>query len=77
MGLEKINKELQEVKKELTEKFKKKGLEEDKIQVKMDSVDTEFLIHVFVNGKFLTESDTEERLGFYKRFLELKIKEIK
>lgn len=77
MGLEKINKELQEVKKDLISKFKKKGLDDNEIQVNMDSVDTEFLIHVFVNGKFLTESDTEERLGFYKRFLELKAKEIK
>lgn len=73
--MKKVKKRFREVKKKLTNKFKKKGLNKDQIKIEFNSIDTEFLTHAFVNGKFLKESTNTERLDFYVRFLELKLKE--
>jgi len=75
MSLEKLNKQLQEIKKDLEAKFKKAGLSDEQIQLKMNSLDTEFIIHTFVNGQFISDSSTEERLEFYIRFLDIKLEE--
>ncbi len=77
MPLDKLNKRLLDIKEKLKKIFKNQGFNDDQIQIRMDSIDTEFLVHAFVNGKFIKESTTEERLEFYIRYLEIKFQELK
>lgn len=73
MNLSKLEERLKKVKDQLRGKFRKLGINEEQIQIKMNALDNEFLIHAFVNGKLVKEATTEERLDFYIRFLELKL----
>lgn len=65
--MENLSKEIPIVKDKLRAKFKRKGLNKDQIEIKMNSLDCEFCTHAFVNGIKL--SSTKERLKFYLDFL--------
>lgn len=75
METKEIAERFHKVKEELTKKFKEKGMNQDQIKIELNSLDTEFLTHAFVNGKFLKESNNAERFDFYVRFLETVLNE--
>jgi len=69
------HKRYMEIREKLKEKFKKQGLNDDQIEIKMNSIDLEFFRHLWINGKDFTKNDKEARIKFYLDFLELKAKE--
>ena len=69
------HKRYMEIREKLKEKFKKQGLNDDQIEIKMNSIDLEFFRHLWINGKDFTKNDKEARIKFYLDFLELKARE--
>ena len=69
--LEKENKKIIEIKDKLRGKFKDKGLNKDKTEFEINKLDTEFLLHCFVNN--IRKDSNDERLKFYIKYLESQI----
>ena len=73
MKLIELGDTLKEVKSKLREKLKKQGLSEEQTEIKMNSLDCEFLTHCFVNG--VKKETKEEGMEFYIKFLEIELGE--
>lgn len=73
--MDKLTKKYKEVREKLKDKFRKQGLNEDQVELKMNSVDLSFFRQLWVNGKDFTKNDQEARMKFYLGFLELELKE--
>ena len=69
MEFNKETKELAIVKDKIREKFKSEGLDENQIQIHLNSIDCEFMIHAFVNATSENIPSIEEKLKFYIEFL--------
>lgn len=69
MKFDKQTKELALVKDKIREKFKSQGLDGNQIQIQMNSIDCEFMIHAFINTISNNNSSIEEKLKFYIGFL--------
>lgn len=73
--MDKLHQKYMSTRERAREKFRKQGLTEDQVEIKMNSLDLEFFRHLWINDKNSTINDNEARAKFYLDFLELKIKE--
>ncbi len=55
------------------EKFRNQGLNEDQIDIKMNGIDNNFFLHLWVNGKDFSKGTNEDRMDFYIRSLKLEL----
>jgi hypothetical protein len=65
--MDRLNTEIPVVKDKLRAKYQAQGLNEDQIEIKMNTLDCEFCTYAFVNDIKL--SNVEERLNFCLDFL--------
>ena len=55
------------------EKLKRMGYDESLIEIKIHSLDLDFMRHLWINGKDFTKDDVKGRVAFYLRFLEAEL----
>ena len=71
--MEEIHKRLKEVREKLKRKFIDEGLDEFQAQVRLNTIDNDFFLHLWVDGKDPFKGTSEDRLDFYIRSLELNL----
>jgi len=73
--MDELHKEYINARERVKEKFKKQGLTEDQVEIKMNSIDLKFFRHLWINGKDFTQNNNDARVKFYLDFLESELKE--
>ena len=74
MVLDKENKRVIDAKNKLREKFTRKEMADEQIDLKLISLDVDFLLHSFVNGYFQKKMTIKEKLEFYIKYLEMNLR---